>query len=60
MLHQGKNGITAFELQSLPDALIQALISLIGNYQDGFPSWFMASKVIAAPKGTGVPMPSKT
>lgn len=56
----GQDGITAFELQSLPDALIQALISLIGNYQDGFPSWFMASKVIAAPKGTGVPMPSKT
>ena len=55
----GPDGITAFELQSLPSSLIASLIKVVDSYHDGFPSWFMAAKVFAAPKGDGVPEPSR-
>ena len=55
----GPDGITAFELQSLPDNLISMLIEVVHGYPDGFPSWFMAAKVFAAPKAVGTPVPEK-
>ena len=55
----GPDGITAFELQSLPISLIASLIKVVNNYQEGFPTWFMAAKVFGAPKGDGVPEPSR-
>lgn len=55
----GPDGITAFELQTLPDQLISMLIRVIHNYPEGFPSWLMAAKVFAAPKGSGSPVPDK-
>ena len=55
----GPDGITAFELQSLPDNLISFLIDVVHSYPDGFPSWFMEAKVFAAPKATGTPVPEK-
>ena len=58
----GPDGITAFEVQSLPDHLISLLIEVVHCYPDGFPSWFMEAKVFAAPKGpeaTGTPAPEK-
>ena len=55
----GPDGITAFELQSLPDHLISLLIGVVHGYPDGFPSWFMEAKVFAAPKASGTPVPEK-
>ena len=55
----GPDGITAFELQSLPDRLISMLIQVVHSYPDGFPAWFMEARVFAAPKGVGVPVPDK-
>ena len=55
----GPDGITAFELQSLPTSLIESLIQVVHNYPDGLPAWFMSSRVFAAaPKGQGLPTPS--
>ena len=53
----GPDGITAFELQSLPVPLIESLIRVVNSYQAGFPAWFMSSRVFAAPKGQGIPAP---
>ena len=55
----GPDGITAFELQTLPDSLISMLIQVVHSYPDGFPSWFMEAKVFAAPKTHGTPVPDK-
>ena len=55
----GPDGITAFELQSLPSQLIEVLIAVIHSYPEGFPAWFMASRVFAASKGLGIPVPSR-
>ena len=55
----GPDGITAFELQPLPDHLIDMLIHVVHCYPDGFPSWFMEAKVFAAPKAAGTPVPDK-
>ena len=44
----GPDGITAFELQSLPDSLIESLIRVVHAYPFGFPSWFTSAVVFAA------------
>ena len=55
----GPDGITAFELQLLPDPLLQSLIEVVNNYPDGFRSWTMEARVFAAPKTFGIPQADK-
>lgn len=40
-------------------ALQHLNFKVIHSYPEGFPAWFMASRVFAALKGTGIPVPSR-
>ena len=50
---RGVDGISAIELQILPDEAIEDLMNLLLSYHDGFPRWFMLARTHAVPKNDG-------
>ena len=56
----GIDAITAFELQTLPDSLLQQLLDVLGQYEDGFPQWFMIARPFPFNKTDSQPTSSET
>ena len=52
---RGIDGISAAELQALPQKAIQELASILCSYTQGFPPWLMVARTFAVPKCTTVP-----
>ena len=56
----GIDGISAFELQTLPDSLLQQLLDTLGHFEDGFPEWFMIARTFPLNKTDSIPLSSQT
>ena len=57
---RGFDGISAFELQTLPDSLLAQLLVVFNNYSTGFPSWFMRARTFPLRKCDGTPQAHQT
>ena len=57
---RGFDGISVFELQTLPDALLAQLLKVFQNYRFGFPEWFMRARTFPLRKCDGTPQPHQT
>lgn len=56
----GIDEITAFELQTLPDSLLQQLLDVLGQYDQGFPERFMIARTFPLNKSESIPLSSQT
>ena len=55
---RGVDGVTALELQILPDEAIEDLMNILLSYEDGLPRWVMLARTFAVPKSEGELSPS--
>ena len=55
---RGVDGISAAELQSLPQSAIDDLAAILCSYHQGFPSWLMVARTFAVPKCSSTPRSS--
>ena len=53
---RGFDGVSAQEIKTLPDGMIQELIMICNSYTQGFPTWFMRTRVCPLNKVADVPM----
>ena len=52
---RGLDSISAYELQTLPDSLLEQLLCVFRTYDKGFPSWFMRARTFPLRKCDGTP-----
>ena len=57
---RGFDGVSAFELQTMPDTLLEQLLTVLQNYPEGFPNWFMRARTFPLRKCDGTPMAHQT
>ena len=57
---RGFDGISAFELQTLPDSLLEQLLKILLSYTSGFPAWFMRARTFPLRKCDGIPLAHQT
>ena len=52
---RGFDAVSAQELKMIPETLLQELIQVCNNYANGFPTWFMRTRVCPLNKVEGTP-----
>jgi len=57
---RGLDGISVYELQVLPESLLQQLLTVLNSYEKGFPPWFMRARTFPLRKCDGVPSVHQT